>query len=148
MIPGSSPGGEAIKHAPGHCLQRPPASIIKLVYCLTKRDDIDPDSFYLYWLEEHGPLVKSVAEAIGASRSVLSHTILPELNELMIESRGLQAPYDGVTEVWWETMSALEQGMSSAAGVEAQGKLIEDEARFIDFSRSRVFMTEEHEIFS
>ena len=59
----------------------------------------------------------------------------------------LQAPYDGVTEVWWETMSALEQGMSSPSGVEAQRKLIEDEARFIDFSRSRVFMTEEHQIF-
>ena len=122
--------------------------MIKLVYCLTKRDDIDPNSFYRYWLEEHGPLVKSVAEAIGASRYVQSHTILPELNELMIESRGLQAPYDAVTEVWWETMGALEQGMSSAAGVEAQGKLTGDEARFIDFSRSRVFMTEEHEIFS
>ena len=93
--------------------------MIKLVYCLKKRDDIDRDSFYRYWLEEHGPLVKSVAEAIGASRYVQSHTILPELNELMIESRGLQAPYDGVTEVWWETMSALEQGMSSAAGVKA-----------------------------
>ena len=122
--------------------------MIKLVYCLTKRYDIDHDSFYRYWLEEHGPLVNSVAEAIGASRYVQSHTILPELNELMIESRGLQAPYDGVTEVWWETISAFEQGMSSAAGVEAQEKLIEDEARFIDFSRSRVFMTEEHEIFS
>ncbi len=57
-----------MKHAPGHCLQRPPDSTIRLVYCLTKRDDIDPDSFYRYWLEEHGPLVKSVAEAIGVSR--------------------------------------------------------------------------------
>ena len=84
--------------------------MIKLVYCLRKRDDIDPDRFYRYWLEEHGPLVKSVAAAIGASRYVQSHTILPELNELMIESRDLKAPYDGVTEVWWETMSALEQG--------------------------------------
>ena len=27
----------------------------------------------------------------------------------MVVSRGLQAPYDGVTEVWWETMSALER---------------------------------------
>lgn len=63
--------------------------------------------------------MKSVAEAIGASRYVKSRIILPQLNELMIESRGLQAPYDGVTEVWWETMSALEQGMSSAAGVKA-----------------------------
>ena len=121
--------------------------MIKLVYCLRKRDDIDSDSFYRYWLEEHGPLVKSVAEAISASRYVQSHTVLPELNELMIESRGLQPPYDGVTEVWWETMSALEHGMSSPTGVAAQTKLIEDEARFIDFSQSRVFMTEEHQIF-
>jgi uncharacterized protein (TIGR02118 family) len=121
--------------------------MIKLVYCLRKRDDIDSGSFYRYWLEEHGPLVKSVAEAIGASRYVQSHTILPELNKIMIESRGLQPSYDGVTEVWWETMSGLEQGMSSPRGVEAQTKLIEDEARFIDFSQSRVFMTEEHHIF-
>ena len=121
--------------------------MIKLVYCLRKRDDIDSHSFYRYWLEEHGPLVKSVADAIGASRYVQSHTVLPELNELMSESRGLQPPYDGVTEVWWETMAVLEQGMSSPTGVEAQAKLIEDEARFIDFSQSRVFMTEEHQIF-
>ncbi len=94
--------------------------MIKLVYCLRKRDDIDPDSFYRYWLEEHGPLVKSVAEAIGASRCVQSHTILPELNEIMITSRGLQAPYDGVTEVRWETISALEHDMSSPGGVAVQ----------------------------
>jgi len=122
--------------------------MIKLVYCLRKRDDVDHASFYRYWLEEHGPLVKSVAGAIGASRYVQSHTILPELNETMVVSRGLQTPYDGVTEVWWETMSALEHGMSSPEGVAAQTQLIEDEARFIDFSQSRVFMTEEHHIFN
>ena len=61
--------------------------MIKLVYCLRKRDDIDNDRFYQYWLKEHGPLVKSVAEAIGASRYVQSHTTLPEINALMIEPR-------------------------------------------------------------
>ena len=65
----------------------------------------------------------------------------------MVVSRGLQAPYDSVTEVWWETMSALEHGMSSPEEVAAQTQLIEDEARFIDFSQSRVFMTEEQHIF-
>ena len=130
-----------------HSLQPLQDPMIKLVYCLRKRTDIDSDSFYRYWLEEHGPLVKSVADAIGASRYVQSHTILPELNDIMIEGRGLCEPYDGVTEVWWETMSALDQGMSSPTGIEAQTKLMEDEARFIDFSRSSVFMTEEHTIF-
>ena len=47
--------------------------MIKLVYCLRKRDDIDSEQFYRYWREEHGPLVKSVAEAIGASRYAKPH---------------------------------------------------------------------------
>ncbi|GIR83211.1 MAG: hypothetical protein CM15mP84_09590 [Cellvibrionales bacterium] len=58
----------------------------------------------------------------------------------------LRRPYDGVTEVWWETMSALET-VCPSRGVAAQTQLIEDEARFIGFSQSRVFMTEEHHIF-
>ena len=121
--------------------------MIKLVYCIRKRSDIDTGEFRRYWLKDHGPLVKSVAHDIGACRYVQSHTVLPELNALMIESRGLREPYDGITEVWWETMEALESGLSSVAGVEAQKKLIEDEARFIDFSQSRIFMTEEEPIF-
>ena len=92
-------------------------------------------------------MVKSVAEAIGASRYVQSHITLPELNEIIITSRGLQAPYDGVTEVWWETISALEHGVSSPEGVAGQTQLIEDEARFIEFGQSRVFMAEERHIF-
>ena len=106
--------------------------MIKLVYCIRKRSDIDSQSFYRYWREEHGPLVRSVAEAIGACRYVQSHTVLPELNARMLESRKLQVPYDGITEVWWESEAALEQGMSSSAGIDAQRKLIEDESRFID----------------
>ena len=44
----------------------------KLVYCLRKRDDIDSGRFYRYRREEHGQLVKDVAEAIEASRYVQS----------------------------------------------------------------------------
>jgi hypothetical protein len=65
----------------------------------------------------------------------------------MLESRGLQEPYDGVTEVWWESQADLDRGISSPDGIAAQTKLIEDESRFIDFSQSRLFLTEEHPIF-
>ena len=80
--------------------------------------------------------MRSVAGAIGASLYAHSHTIMPELNALIIESRGSQAPCDGVTELRWQTMVALERGMSSPVGVEAQAQLIEDEARFIHFRHS------------
>lgn len=121
--------------------------MIKLVYCLTRREDVDPQEFHRYWLHDHGPLVKGVADAIGAVKYVQSHTILPELNIAFQESRGLEPAYDGITEVWWENRGALEAGMASDKGRAAHATLKADEAKFIDFSRSRVFMSEEHLIF-
>ncbi len=50
---------------------------------------------------------------IGATRYVQSHTTLPQLNELMLKSRGLQVPYCGITEVWWDNRAVLESGMAS-----------------------------------
>ena len=37
--------------------------------------------------------------------------------------------------------------MSTPAGQDAQRRLVDDEATFIDFANSTVFMTEEHTIF-
>lgn len=49
--------------------------MLKLVYCIRRRSDVPPETFHRYWLEQHGPLVRSVASAIGAIRYVQSHTI-------------------------------------------------------------------------
>jgi uncharacterized protein (TIGR02118 family) len=121
--------------------------MVKLVYCIRRREDVSPEEFHRYWLEDHGPLMRSVAGAIGAVRYVQSHTVQPELNDILRESRGLEEPYDGVTEVWWESLADLQGAMESEEGQEAQRRLIEDESTFIDFAHSRVFMTEEHGIF-
>ena len=121
--------------------------MIKLVYCLRRRADVEPAEFHRYWLEDHGPLVRGFAQAIGASKYIQSHTIAPEMNALFAESRGLAPAYDGITEVWWASMDALQAGMSSDEGRKAHAALKDDEAKFIDFSNSRVFMTEEHLIF-
>ena len=80
---------------------------VKLVYCVRRRDDMSPDDFHRYWLEQHGPLVKSLAADIGACRYVQSHTIMPEMNAELVASRGLAEPYDGITEVWWDNEEDL-----------------------------------------
>ena len=121
--------------------------MIKLVYCLRKRADVPDAEFHKYWLESHGPLVRGFAKAINAKKYIQSHTVLPALNEAFIASRGLAPAYDGITEVWWDNAAALEAGMGTPEGVAAHKALKEDEAKFIDFTQSRVFMTEEHEIF-
>ena len=122
--------------------------MIKLVYCLRKRADVPAAEFHRYWLENHGPLVRGFAQAIGARKYIQSHTVLPTLNEAFAASRDLAPAYDGITEVWWDDAAALEAGMGTEEGKEAHRRLKEDEATFIDFSQSRVFMTEEHEIFN
>ena len=122
--------------------------MIKMVYCITRRDDVSAEEFYRYWLEQHGPLVKSVADDLNAIRYVQSHTILPDINDMLLASReGLQAPYDGITEVWWNSQEELEAALRTPAGQEAAARLTEDEARIADFTRCRVFMTREQEIF-
>jgi uncharacterized protein (TIGR02118 family) len=106
-----------------------------------------PAEFRRYWLEEHGPLMRRYAGALRARRYVQSHTLDTPINEAIRQSRGTAEPYDGITEVWWDGPQALEAALASPEGREADRVLREDEARFVDLSRCRVFITEEHSIF-
>ena len=121
--------------------------MVKLVYCLCRRSDVSLEEFYRYWLNTHGPKVKSMAEAMRAQRYIQSHTCAPELNQLFAASRGLEPAYDGITEVWWDNIDDLKAAMATPACAEAMAILMEDETHFIDFSQSRIFMTTEHLIF-
>ncbi|MEM8564464.1 MAG: EthD domain-containing protein [Pseudomonadota bacterium] len=122
--------------------------MIKLVYCIRKKADISFEEFDRYWWEEHGPKVTSVAKAIGAVRYVQSHLCAPELNAQLQAGRGLADPYDGVTEVWWESEAVMSEHSATAEGIEAMTMLLKDESTFIDFEQSRVFITEEKEVFN
>ncbi len=119
--------------------------MIKLVYVIRRRDDIPAKEFHTYWLEKHGPLVRSVAKVLRARKYLQSHTI--EAGAQIAESRGMGDGYDGITEVWWDSLEDLAAATATAEGREAGQRLIEDEAKFIDLKRSSIFLTEEHAIF-
>ncbi|MDB5986219.1 MAG: hypothetical protein JWR16_1272 [Nevskia sp.] len=121
--------------------------MIKLVYCLRKRADMPEKEFRRYWRVDHAPLVTRLAQAIRAKKYIQSYTVEPELNALLLASRGLATPYDGITEVWWDDADSLRAALASKEGQAAFAALLQDEAKFIDFSQSRVFITEEHPIF-
>jgi uncharacterized protein (TIGR02118 family) len=120
---------------------------IKLVYIIRAREDIPPAEFHRYWREEHAPKVKSVAEAIQAVRYVQSHTLETPLNDLLVESRGMSPVYEGITEVWWDSLDDLQAAMSTDDGAAAMRLLMEDESTFIDFAGSTIFITEEIDVF-
>jgi uncharacterized protein (TIGR02118 family) len=120
---------------------------VKLVYVIRARADIPRAEFHRYWREEHAPKVKSVAKAIHAVRYVQSHTLETPLNDLLVESRGMAPVYEGITEVWWDSLEDLQAAMSTDEGVAAMQLLTEDESTFIDFAGSTIFMTEEIDVF-
>ena len=120
--------------------------MIKLVFCVRKRGDIPAEDFYAYWLNQHGPLVKSLKEPLGIKRYVQSHTGWNEVGEQVVVDRGMRAGYDGLAELWWDDVDALMASTLSDAGIEANITLVKDEARFIDLEASTIFFTEEHVI--
>ena len=121
--------------------------MIKLVYVVKRRSDLSPEEFRTYWLDKHGPLVRSLGPDLGAQRYVQSHTVDTPMNDALVGSRGMSPWYDGITEVWAESLEQVQAVLATEAGQRAFGQLGEDEANFIDIGRSTLFITEEHTIF-
>jgi hypothetical protein len=59
----------------------------------------------------------------------------------------MESKYDGVAELWWESVDVLQAALMSDEGQQAGNELIEDEAKFIDLAKSTIFFSEEHVIF-
>jgi uncharacterized protein (TIGR02118 family) len=121
--------------------------VIKLVYILRARDDVEPAEFYRYWRDVHSGKVRSVAQAIRARKYIQSHTIDTPLNDALITGRGMAPYYEGITEVWWDSLEDLEKAAADPEGAAGLQMLAEDEAGFIDMARSTIFLTEEVEVF-
>jgi uncharacterized protein (TIGR02118 family) len=120
--------------------------MLKLVFCLTRLPHLSRAEFQRYWRETHAPLVRSHAAALGIRRYVQLHTGADDLNDGLRTSRGGPAAYDGVAELWWDSVEAMGAAVASAAGHAASLALLEDERRFIDLAASPMFVGEEHAI--
>jgi uncharacterized protein (TIGR02118 family) len=122
--------------------------MIKFVYCICKRSDLSTQEFQTYWREKHGAFIRSLAQTIHAKKYIQSHTMDTPINAELVKSRGLEPlTYDGITEIWWDSIEEFLAGVNSPEGIEAAKQYVADEANFVDFSRSRAFLTEEYTIF-
>jgi uncharacterized protein (TIGR02118 family) len=119
--------------------------MVKLVFCCRRKPEASVEDFQRYWLERHGPLVKSLRDAFpGMRRYVQSHTMATPVNDALRTSRGADEPFDGITEVWFDDVESLG---TTVGAIEAGRRLLEDERTFLDLGRSSLFLTTEHEIF-
>jgi uncharacterized protein (TIGR02118 family) len=120
--------------------------MVKLVFCLTRLPQLSREEFQRYWRERHGPLVRESAKALGIRRYVQVHTRETPLNEALRRGRGGPEAYDGVAELWFDSLDALAAAGATPEGRAAGRRLVEDERAFIDLARSPVIVAEEHEI--
>lgn len=121
--------------------------MIKIVFCLRRLPTLSPDEFYRYWLENHGPLVRSQAATLRIRRYTQGHTFTDPRTDPAASVRGCAVePYDGVAEVYWDSVEDLVEGARSPDGQAAGRMLLEDERRFIDLTNSSLFFVHEHEI--
>ena len=66
--------------------------------------------------------------------------------EALRASRGGPEAYDGVAELWWDSLEQMQKVLGTEQAQAAVAELIEDEHRFADLSRSPIFLAEERQI--
>lgn len=117
----------------------PAIAMIRLTFCLHRLPGLSRDEFQKYWLENHAPLVARHSALLRIRRYVQMHSSSDPLNNVIGASRNAPAMYDGVAELWWDSLEDL-QGPQTAERVAAAQELLDDERKFIDLPRSPLFL--------
>lgn len=116
--------------------------MIRLTFVLRRKAGMSLADFQKYWCEVHGPLVAKHATTLNILRYVQVHTLEDPINDQLASARGgMEAPYDGVAELWWTSREAL---AGNAAAQAAAKELLEDEGRFIDLPNSPLWFNYEY----
>jgi hypothetical protein len=108
--------------------------VFKVFAYLTKREDLTPEAFIDYYENHHLPLVLSLAPA----PRVYKRNYLVRGDAVNLESPAIE--FDVVTEIVWDDRAGFENWITRL-GVPA---IAEDEARFLDRSKTKAYLIDEH----
>jgi uncharacterized protein (TIGR02118 family) len=111
--------------------------------CLVRLASLSRAEFQKCWYDTHGPLVASVAEVLQIRRYVLTHSLPADVSAGIRASREAPPDFDGVAELWFDSLEAMAQNGRRPEAQAAAALLLEDEKRFIDLSRSPLWWGQE-----
>ena len=106
--------------------------MMKLVYCIRRKQGLSPDEFRRYWAEVHGPIGARIP---GLRKLVQSHAI-------RVSGDDRPSDFDGMAELWFDDVAALVRARQSP---EWQASTA-DEAHFVDPRGCASFVSEERQI--
>jgi uncharacterized protein (TIGR02118 family) len=130
-----------VNPAPETVVARPASGIVKLHFPLRHPTGQSLAEAQLYWRATHGPLIRSMAPAMGMIRYQQVHRFESSVEAELRAARGTTVEaYTGHAEAWFDRL--VTRGGPEAR--EAGARAVEDEANFIDFARSAIWLGKEH----
>ena len=129
-----------VNPTPENIVARPKSPIVKLHFPLRHVDALSFDEAQRYWRVQHGPLIRSLAPALGMLRYQQVHRFESPFEAALRDARGtVTDAYTGHAEAWFSR-----GGANPPEGSIAGRRAIEDERRFIDLARSAIWVGKEH----
>lgn len=117
--------------------------MIRYINCIRKKADISAEEFREYWNStEYRELLDKVADHYQADRYSRNLALRVEMGERLINDRGLDEPYDGTIEFFWENANQLASLYDSDQAQALATQINKFQGEFIDLSRSTAFFTE------
>ena len=119
--------------------------MIKLVFCMRRLPHLSREEFLQYWGKQHpragGP---TAVQALGMRKYAQVRALPEDVNRRVAASRpGVEPEFDGIAEVWVDSVEAYEKNWNTGEGAEVFKRFLADEANFVDWQRSVVFLAEE-----
>lgn len=120
--------------------------MIKINYLMRRKPHLSLEEFQFYWSEKHPKAAPEDAfSTLGIKRYVQVLPLETDARNLVIGPRtGLAEPFDGIAELWVESMEALERDWSTEKAKEYIEIFFKDEQNFIDWTRSTILVSKEY----
>jgi uncharacterized protein (TIGR02118 family) len=132
-----------VNPTPEDLVAREYSSLVKLFFCFRHPPNLTLEQAQLYWRTSHGPTIRGVAGGMRMRRYLQVHRFEDDLEQQLRVSRSTQvAPYTGHAEAWFDR-GDLAAAANTPEGRRAMEIAVEDEAKFIDFANSAIWIAKE-----
>jgi uncharacterized protein (TIGR02118 family) len=133
-----------VNPVPEELVAREQSSLVKLFFCLRHPASLSLEQAQLYWRTSHGPTIRGVAGAMRMLRYLQVHRFEDDLEQELRTSRATRVlPYTGHAEAWFDRPDLTIIG-ATPEGRRAMQVAVEDEAHFIDFANSAIWLAKEY----
>lgn len=111
--------------------------MLKITYCMRRLPHLSREEFQTYYRRNHTRVLSAEdAGKLQMRRYVQLHAHPEEACKALDMERGGEPSFDAIAEIWLDDLDAWEKNWNREEGHAVLRKLMEDEQKFIDWSRS------------